>query len=82
AGGGFLARKISRYRPEWVAVLGIGAYRTAFGNPRATVGKQSRRIGAASLWVLPSPSGLNANHQLADLVAEFGRLRDAAFGRR
>lgn len=79
AGGAGLQRKVSKYRPEWVAVLGIGAFRAAFGDPRATVGEQSQRFGTAKVWVLPSPSGLNANHQLADLVIEFGRLRQAAF---
>jgi TDG/mug DNA glycosylase family protein len=79
AGGRALRRKLSKFRPEWVAVLGIGAYRTAFGNPRATVGLQPEPIGNTSVWLLPSPSGLNANHQLPDLVAEFSRFRAAAF---
>ena len=29
-----------RYRPRALAVLGLGAYRTAFGRPRAAVGRQ------------------------------------------
>ncbi len=81
AGGRALERKLERYRPNWVAVLGIGAYRAAFGSTRAAVGRQPELLGGTSVWLLPSPSGLNANHQLPDLVAEFRRLRAEAFGR-
>jgi len=75
AGRRRLERKVRRYSPRWVAVLGIGAYRMAFDRPRATVGPQPERIGSAGLWVLPNPSGLNANHQLADLARMFKELR-------
>ncbi|HEX5387675.1 MAG TPA: G/U mismatch-specific DNA glycosylase [Gemmatimonadales bacterium] len=78
AGGRVLARKVRARRPRWVAVLGIGAYRSAFGRPRAVIGPQEERLGAAGLWVLPSPSGLNANHQLPELAREFEKLREAA----
>lgn len=71
-----LERKVRRYQPRCVAVLGIGAYRAAFEHPRATVGRQPERIGTATLWVLPNPSGLNANHQLPDLARAFGALRE------
>jgi double-stranded uracil-DNA glycosylase len=73
-----LERKVRRYAPQWVAVLGIGAYRTAFGRPRAVVGPQPERLGPAGLWVLPNPSGLNANHQPADLARAFRDLHAAA----
>jgi TDG/mug DNA glycosylase family protein len=75
AGRRRLERKVRRYSPRWVAVLGIGAYRMAFDRPRAIVGPQPERIGSAGLWVLPNPSGLNANHQLADLARMFRELR-------
>lgn len=80
AGRRRLERKVRRYSPRWVAVLGIGAYRMAFDRPRATVGPQPERIGSAGLWVLPNPSGLNANHQLADLARMFKELRLAING--
>ena len=70
-----LARKARRYRPRCVAVLGIGAYRIAFERPRAVPGRQEESLGPSTLWVLPNPSGLNANHQLPDLAREFGALR-------
>ena len=70
-----LQRKVRRYAPAWVAVVGIGAYRTAFGRPRAVSGAQPELIGRSKLWVLPNPSGLNANHQIDDLVRAFRELR-------
>jgi TDG/mug DNA glycosylase family protein len=78
AGRRRLERQVRRVRPGWVAVLGVGAYRTAFGRPGATVGRQPETVAGASLWVLPNPSGLNAHYQLPDLVREFARLHQAA----
>jgi TDG/mug DNA glycosylase family protein len=75
AGARRLARTVRRYRPRWVAVVGIGAYRVGFNRPGARIGPQPERIGGAGLWLLPNPSGLNANHQLAELTREFRKLR-------
>ena len=75
AGVDILAAKISRSRPTWLAVLGVTAYRTAFGRREATIGRQPERLAGAGLWILPNPSGLNAHYPLDRLVAEFGRLR-------
>jgi len=77
AGGEKLRAKILRYRPRILAVLGVGAYRTAFNQPKATVGCQEDQIGNTVLWVLPNPSGLNANYQPADLARLFRELRDS-----
>ena len=71
-----LERKIKRYRPRVLAVLGIGAYRLAFHEPRATLGPQSNPIANTRVWVLPNPSGLNAHYRLSDLVEQFRKLRD------
>jgi double-stranded uracil-DNA glycosylase len=76
-----LERLVRRNAPRLVAVLGLGAYRTAFGRPLATVGAQSELVAGARLWVLPNPSGLNAHYQLPDLVREFAALH-AAVNRR
>jgi double-stranded uracil-DNA glycosylase len=73
-----LVRKVRRYRPRWLAMLGVGAYRTAFARPRAKLGRQPERLGTTGLWVLPNPSGLNANHQLADFARAFKALRVGA----
>ena len=78
AGGRRLVRLVRRSAPRWVAVLGLGAYRTAFGRPRAVVGRQPEPLAGAGLWVLPNPSGLNAHYQLPDLVREFAALHAAA----
>lgn len=78
AGRRALERKVARYAPRWVALVGIGAYRKAFNRPLATVGRQDERIGSAGLWVLPNPSGLNANHQMPELTEMFRALRRAS----
>jgi double-stranded uracil-DNA glycosylase len=77
AGAKVLARKIRKHRPRAVAFLGVGAYRKAFGRPKAALGRQMVRINDAELWVLPNPSGLNANYQLMDLARLYGELRRA-----
>jgi double-stranded uracil-DNA glycosylase len=73
-----LERKVRRLAPRWVAVLGIGAYATAFRTPAPRIGRQEQRLAGAGLWVLPNPSGLNANHQLPELARAFAALRVAA----
>ena len=78
AGGRALARKVRRHRPAFLAVLGMGAYRTGFARPTAGLGEQPERIGETRVWVLPNPSGLNANYSRADLAALFRALREAA----
>ena len=78
AGRKRLENKVKRYQPRVVAVLGIGAYRTAFALPRAGLGLQPEELAGAVLWVLPNPSGLNANHQLPDLVRLFRDLKRTA----
>ena len=77
AGGRVLVRKVRRVRPSCVAVLGVGAYRSAFGHRGAAVGPRDERLGGARVWVLPNPSGLNAHYTLDRLVAAFGELRSA-----
>jgi TDG/mug DNA glycosylase family protein len=72
-----LERKVRKYKPRWVAMLGLGAYRVGFGQPKAVVGLQPERIAGAGLWVLPNPSGLNANHQLPQLTEMFRALKKA-----
>jgi TDG/mug DNA glycosylase family protein len=80
AGGEVLAALAARWRPRYLAVLGVTAYRTAFARRTAAIGPQDERIGGVPVWVLPNPSGLNAHFQLDDLAAEFARLRAAVDG--
>ena len=81
AGKKRLARKVKQYAPRVVAVLGIGAYRSAFQEKTATLGLQPKQLANSALWVLPNPSGLNAHYQLADLVEHFGTLRETVEGK-
>ena len=74
AGRKRLALKVRRYRPRMVAFLGVGAFRHAFGRPRATLGPQDEPFEGAAVWVLPSPSGLNANYPMPALIQELRTL--------
>lgn len=77
-GGRLLRRKVLRYRPRFLAIVGYTAYRIAFDNRNATGGLQPEPLGATNVWVLPNPSGLNAHHQPAELAKLFRRLRLAS----
>jgi double-stranded uracil-DNA glycosylase len=77
AGVADLAALASAWKPGVVAVLGVTAFRLAFGRPRAGLGPQPETIGGQPVWVLPNPSGLNAHHQLPDLARLYGELRGA-----
>lgn len=77
-GAGQLAAKVADLRPNVVAVLGLQAYRTAFAEPGAAVGRQSKPLARSMVWLLPNPSGLQARYQLPELVTLFGELRRAA----
>ena len=76
-GGTLLRKKVLRYRPRVLAIVGVSAYRTAFGRTKASVGKQSETFGPTALWVLPNTSGLNANYQAPELIRLFKELRDS-----
>ncbi|MFD0426214.1 G/U mismatch-specific DNA glycosylase [Streptomyces parvus] len=76
-GGADLTAKVERLAPQWLAVVGITAYRTAFGEPRARIGHQVRTIGGARVWALPNPSGLNAHWTVQTMAEEYARLREA-----
>ena len=69
-----LAAKVQHYRPQFLAVLGISAYRTAFNRPKAVIGQQDESLYSAIIWVLPNPSGLNAHYQLEDLKRVYREL--------
>ncbi|MDI3388038.1 G/U mismatch-specific DNA glycosylase [Streptomyces sp. B-S-A8] len=77
AGGRLLEEKVARLRPEWLAVVGITAYRAAFGERSARIGPQQRTVGGSGVWVLPNPSGLNARWTVEAMAEEYGRLRSA-----
>jgi double-stranded uracil-DNA glycosylase len=77
-GAAGLTRLVGDRKPRVVAILGVTAYRTAFGLPRTQVGRQSTRIAGAELWVVPNPSGLNAHETVESLARAYGEAARAA----
>jgi double-stranded uracil-DNA glycosylase len=75
AGARILNAKLARFQPRWLAVVGVTAYRAAFGRRDAAVGPQGEAIGETRVWVLPNPSGLNAHYVGPKLVDAFRDLR-------
>ncbi|MCW2813299.1 MAG: mismatch-specific DNA-glycosylase [Nocardioides sp.] len=78
AGGAALRALVERRRPAVVAVAGVTAYRTAFGKPKAAMGRQPEPWGASELWVVPNPSGLNAHETVTSLAAAYAEPARAA----
>ena len=78
SGARSLAERIPGIHPKVVAILGITAYRQAFARPKAAAGLQPELLGAVPLWVVPNPSGLNANSTIADLAASYREVAIAA----
>jgi double-stranded uracil-DNA glycosylase len=76
-GGRKLTRKVQRFKPKFLAVLGVGAYRAGYGHAKAQVGPQAHTIGETRIWVLPNPSGLNAHYQAGELARLFRELKMA-----
>jgi TDG/mug DNA glycosylase family protein len=73
-GAAQLEAKVDILRPRCVAVLGLQAYRTAFLRPGATIGLQPELLGAALLWLLPNPSGLQARYQVPEMSEMYKSL--------
>ncbi|HEU4947747.1 MAG TPA: G/U mismatch-specific DNA glycosylase [Kribbella sp.] len=78
AGAEALMEKVLHFAPRWLAIVGVTAYRDAFGERKARMGPQERRIGSTRVWVLPNPSGLNAHYTVDTLAAAYRDLRTAA----
>ncbi len=77
-GGNVLTEKLRTFKPCFCAILGLGAFRQAFRHPRAMPGLHPEKLGGiCSAWVLPNPSGLNANYQMDDLVRMLKELKAA-----
>jgi len=74
-----LERRVTALAPAVVAMLGITAYRAAFGRPKTAVGPQPELLGGAALWVVPNPSGLNA-HETAQSLGTAYRAAAIAAG--
>jgi TDG/mug DNA glycosylase family protein len=81
AGSKRLTTTVRRYQPAFLAVLGLGAYRTAWAQPKAVIGRQDQKLGDTVIWVLPNPSGLNAHYQPVDLARLFRELKESVDSR-
>ena len=82
-GGRHLVERVEHLRPTVVAVVGITAYRSAFGLPRAQLGRQASPLPACwpagtDLWVVPQPSGLNAHATVESLARDWRAVARAA----
>ncbi len=83
AGGIRLRSFVAEHRPVVVAVAGVTAYRGAFGDRTARLGRQDHRLGVpgeyeAELWIVPNPSGLNAHETTATLAVAYRAPATAA----
>ena len=78
-----LRRKILRYRPPIVAMVGVTVFRAMFPDRKdaVTLGPQRERIGGTEVFVLPNPSGRNANFSYAEMLAAFRQLKRRLPGR-
>jgi TDG/mug DNA glycosylase family protein len=80
AGANTLRRKIRRLKPEVVAFIGVTLFRSVFGRRQGqpvALGAQQERLEGARVFVLPNPSGRNANYSYAEMLDAFARLRRA-----
>jgi TDG/mug DNA glycosylase family protein len=75
AGARTLEALVAAERPKLVAIVGVTAYRAAFGRPKAVMGLQEETIGGRPVWVLPNPSGLNAHYKPADFARVYAEAR-------
>lgn len=78
-GAAALIARLDDLRPAVVAIAGITAFRTAFGDPRAKTGLQDtseveRWPRGVALWVVPQPSGLNAHESIGSLAEYWRRV--------
>ena len=73
-----LVKKVRRWRPEVVALVGVTLYREVFGHRPARkmqCGLQDETLEGVPVFVLPNPSGRNANYSYAEMLAAFRQLR-------
>lgn len=80
-GGGLLLRKVARFRPRFLAIVGLQSFRLAFDRPHAQVGSQPEPIGSTTVWLLPNPSRLNAHYQPKLMTRLFADLHAAVHDR-
>jgi TDG/mug DNA glycosylase family protein len=81
AGRRALEAKVRRYRPAIAALVGVTIYRALFpdvaGAAPVALGEAPAMLAGARVFVLPNPSGRNANYSYAEMLDAFRRLREA-----
>jgi double-stranded uracil-DNA glycosylase len=74
-----LKEKVRRWKPPVVAFVGVTLFRSVFGIPAGkpiSLGLQRReRFEGARVFVLPNPSGRNANFSYAEMLRAFKKLK-------
>jgi double-stranded uracil-DNA glycosylase len=78
AGARVLRRKIRRVKPHIVALVGVSIYRSLFNvrsGTHVSLGLQTETLEGARVFVLPNPSGRNANFSYGEMLAAFRALR-------
>ena len=80
AGLGALTRKVQRYQPQIVALLGVTIYRTIFGKhqrlpSRMDLGLTGTCLAGVPVFLLPNPSGRNAHYSYGEMLKAFQVLR-------
>jgi TDG/mug DNA glycosylase family protein len=77
AGRTRLRAKVRRFKPAVVAMVGLTVFRAMFPERKGPValGLQEETLGASAVFVLPNPSGRNANYSYAEMLAAFRALR-------
>ena len=80
AGEKTLRRKVRRVKPEVVAFVGVTLFRAVFKRrpgQAIALGLQDERLEGARVFVLPNPSGRNANFSYGEMLDAFAGLRRA-----
>ncbi len=86
AGRRRLRAKVARVKPGVLALVGVTVYRHLFATPSArgtyrpgtgtvALGVQPETLGGAPVFVLPNPSGRNANFTYDEMLASFRALK-------
>ena len=81
AGERVLRRKVRRWRPKVIAFVGVTLFRSVFRRKpgeHVSLGAQPERFEGARVFVVPNPSGRNANFSYAEMLAAFDALRETS----
>ena len=73
-----LDRKIRRHHPQVIAFVGVTLFRVMFkrrSGESVVLGVQAEWLEGARVFVLPNPSGRNANFSYREMLAAFKALR-------